>query len=378
LALPGDSSRFDYESLDPGRGLLFIAHLGAGQVIETDIRTSKVVRVITGLADVHGVLVVPALHRVYATATGDNQMAAIEEDTGQVLRRTPTGDYPDGLAYDPARHTIWTTNEAGGTETVIDAAAGAVRGTITLGGQAGNVAYDPVGNDGAGQMLADVQTLNQLAVINPVTLTITRHVALPGCDHDHGLTLDPLARLAFIACDGNARLLTLDLTTWHITGTSAVGDQPDVLAYDPIGHRLYVAAESGDLTILDNRNLHLSVTGRAHLAVGAHIVAVNPATHDSYYPIPAGPGGRLALLVYQPHPEPDTQLRRVAAENTISGCADRGSVVIRVGGGGNVRGRRSPGRGLGAIRRRGRSPRLRGLSRQHKSNTNLRLERRST
>ncbi|MEV3914782.1 hypothetical protein [Streptomyces canus] len=28
--LPGDGSRFDYESLDAGRGLLFIAHLGAG------------------------------------------------------------------------------------------------------------------------------------------------------------------------------------------------------------------------------------------------------------------------------------------------------------------------------------------------------------
>ena len=302
LALPGDRSRFDYESLDPGRGLLFIAHLGASQVIETDIRTSRVVRVITGLADVHGVLVVPALHRVYATATGNNQMAAIEEDTGQILHRTPTGDYPDGLAYDPARHAIWTTNEAGGTETVIDAATGAVRGTVPLGGQAGNVVYDPSGGHGTGQMLADVQTLNQLAVINPATLAITRHVALPGCDHDHGLTLDPPARLAFIACDDNARLLTLDLTTWHITGTSTVGDQPDVLAYDPASNRLYVAAESGDLTILDNHNRHLSVTGRAHLADGAHVVAVNPATHDSYYPIPAGPGGHPALLVYQPAP----------------------------------------------------------------------------
>jgi DNA-binding beta-propeller fold protein YncE len=302
LALPGDSSRFDYESLDPGRGLLFIAHLGASQVIETDIRTSQVVRVITGLAQVHGVLVIPALHRVYATATGDNQMATIDEDTGKILHRTPTGDYPDGLAYDPARRAIWTTNEAGGTETVIDAATGAVRGTVTLGGEAGNVAYDPSGYNGTGHILVDVQTLNQLAVINPAALTITRRVALPGCDHDHGLTLDPPARLAFIACDGNARLLTLDLTTWQVTGTSSVGDQPDVLAYDPAGHRLYVAAESGDLTILDDHNRHLTVTGRAHLANGAHVVAINPATHDSYYPVPAGPGGHPALLVYQPAP----------------------------------------------------------------------------
>jgi hypothetical protein len=101
LALPGHSSRFDYESLDPGRGLLFIAHLGDSQVIETDIRTSRVVRVISGLAGVHGVLVVPALHRVYATATAANQMAAINEDTGQILHRTPTGDYPTAWPTTP-------------------------------------------------------------------------------------------------------------------------------------------------------------------------------------------------------------------------------------------------------------------------------------
>ena len=72
LALPGDGSRFDYASLDPGRGLLFVAHLGASQVIEIDIHANRVVRVIDRVDQVHGVLVVPQLHRVYASATGAN------------------------------------------------------------------------------------------------------------------------------------------------------------------------------------------------------------------------------------------------------------------------------------------------------------------
>ncbi|GHE00855.1 hypothetical protein GCM10010339_17570 [Streptomyces alanosinicus] len=205
IALPGDNSRFDYASLDPGRGLLFIAHLGAGEVIEVDVRTNHVVRVIGDLPGVHGVLVVPALHRVYATASDANQVATIDETTGSVLHRSPTGDTPDGLAYDPVHGTVWTTNETGGSETVVDATTGAARGTVTLGGEAGNVAYDP----STRQMLVDVQTRNELAVIDPATLHITRRVPLPGCDHDHGLTLAPADRLAFVACDGNARLLTV-------------------------------------------------------------------------------------------------------------------------------------------------------------------------
>src|SRR5215475_1934134 len=72
VALPGGGSRFDYASLDAGQGLLFLAHLGAGEVVEVDVRGRFVVRVIGGLPGVHGVLVVPAKHRVYATATGTN------------------------------------------------------------------------------------------------------------------------------------------------------------------------------------------------------------------------------------------------------------------------------------------------------------------
>jgi len=102
VALPGDSSRFDYASLDPGRGLLFIAHLGASDIIEVDLHTHQVVRTIPNVTDVHGVLVVPALHRVYATATGDNQVLSLDEDTGTVL----TGHRPGPT------QTEWPTTRA--------------------------------------------------------------------------------------------------------------------------------------------------------------------------------------------------------------------------------------------------------------------------
>jgi hypothetical protein len=165
LALPGDHSRFDYASLDADGGLLFIAHLGAGEVLEVDVRAHRVVRTIRNLPQVHGVLVVPALHRVYATATGSNLVVGLDEDTGEVLTRTPTGEYPDGLAYDPRRGAIWTTNETGGSETVIDAVTGAARGTVALGGEVGNVAYDLIGD----QMLVAVHVPTPTATANPAT-----------------------------------------------------------------------------------------------------------------------------------------------------------------------------------------------------------------
>ena len=293
IPLPGGNSRFDYASLDAGRGLLFVAHLGASQVVEMNIRTGRVVQTIPGLSQVHGVLVVPGLHRVYATATGANMVVRIDENTGRVLGRTATGAYPDGLAYDPANGTIWTTNESGGSETVIDAATGAPRGTVRLGGEAGNVAYDPV----SGQVLVDVQSRNQLAVIDPATRSVIRRVPLPGCEDDHGLALDGSARLAFIACDINSALLTVDLNTWRVTATNIVGVEPDVLAFDPHAGRLYVASESGWVTVLRRDGHRLHVIYSSYLADDAHAVAVDPVTGRSYFPVLSAPGGHPAVLV---------------------------------------------------------------------------------
>jgi DNA-binding beta-propeller fold protein YncE len=298
VVLPGDGSRFDYASLDSARGLLFIAHLGASEVVEVDVHANAVVRTIPNVSQVHGVLVVPELHRVYATATGDNHMVTLDEDTGAVLNRAPTGVYPDGLAYDPKRGAVWTTNETGGTETVIDGATAAVRGNVDMGGEVGNVAYDPA----IDRMLVAVQGRGDLAMIDPATLAVATRIGLPGCDHPHGLALDVAAGAAFVACDGNAKLLSVDIAAAQVTNTNPVGQGPDVLAYDPGAHRLYVAAESGEVSVLDEQDGKLHVVGSDRLAEGAHVVAVDPTTHRSYYPIPSGSGGHPVLLERAPTP----------------------------------------------------------------------------
>jgi hypothetical protein len=74
-----------------------------------------------------------------------------------------------------------------------------------------------------------------------------------------------------------------------------------VLAFDPGAGQLYVAAESGWLSILTERNRRLTVTASGHLADDAHVVAVDPQTHRSYFPVPVGPDGRPALLAFDAH-----------------------------------------------------------------------------
>jgi DNA-binding beta-propeller fold protein YncE len=297
MTLPAPSTRFDYADIDPATKRLFVAQLGASRLLEIDTATRRVVRITTGLSEVHGVIVVPSLHRVFATATGTDQLVALDETTGTELFRTATGDYPDGLTFVRSTGQLWVSNESGGSESVIDAATGHLVGTVELGGEAGNVRYDPLHD----RVLVDVQSRNQIAVIDPHTRKIVAHPAVPGCDHDHGLILDPTNSRAFVACDGNAQLVVLSLPKLQPEGRVAVGDGPDVLAVDPVRGILYVAAESGVLTTLNIQTKPAGVTGRAQLGDNAHVVAVDPTNGHAYFPV-LNSHGQPTLLITEPNP----------------------------------------------------------------------------
>ena len=280
IPLPGYTSRFDYESLDPKTGLLFIAHLGDSRVLAFDTNAQKLVAEIPGVSDVHGVLAVPSPGRVYASATGTDEVVAINERTSQIVARIPGGDYPDGLAFDPAHHLLFVSDERGRTDTVIDTDTERRVATISLGSEAGNTQYDPVSR----RMYVDAQSNNELAAIDPNTRAVVGHYPLPGCDHDHGLNIDAPDRLAFIACDRNAKLLIFDLKTMRETEIDSVGKDPDVLCFDAGLHRLYVASESGVVAVFEERNRKLAKLGQAFLAHEAHSVAVD-GQHRVYFPL---------------------------------------------------------------------------------------------
>jgi DNA-binding beta-propeller fold protein YncE len=292
--LPGAANRFDYESVDAHAHRLYIAHMNDDTLLVVDTRTRRVVKKIHA-PGVHGVIAVPSLGRVYASATNDHEALTIDSRTGAVLARAPAGDYPDGLAFDPVEQHVFVSDESGGVETVLNAAGHRIA-TVSLGGDAGNVQYDA----GSQMVLAAVQSRDVVAVIDPKANRVVRTVSLPGCDHDHGLLVDARRRLAFVACDGNATLLTLDLRTWKVTGSSEVGDDPDVLAFDASLRHLYVAAESGVVAVFAERGRHLVKLGQAFLASSAHSVAVDSTTHQVYFPLERGANGRPQLLVMAP------------------------------------------------------------------------------
>lgn len=295
IPLGGNTTRLDYESYDSSRHLLFIAHLGDSAVIVFDTQTQRVVARIADVSKVHGVLAVPELGTVYASATGTNEVVAIDETSLKITARMPGGGYPDGMAYAPPVHKLYVSDEHGGTDTVIDVKTNTRVATIALGGEVGNTQYDPASK----HIFSNVQTRNQLLEIDPTTDKVLERIDLPGAQGNHGLLIEPGQPRAFIACEGNDKLLVLDLQMKKVTASFDVGKDPDVLAFDPGFQHLYVAGEAGVVSIFNVEAGNVSKIREAFVGPNAHVVAVDPNTHQVYFPL-MNLHGRTVLRIMRP------------------------------------------------------------------------------
>ena len=301
VRLPGSTSRFDYLSLDSPLHRLFISHMGDGRVIVFDTHSERVLADLPGFDGDTGITAVPSINRIYVSVTGSllnraigsGEIAVLDATTLRVLARIPGGRFPDGSAYVPQVHRLFVSDEFGGQELVINTTTNRVVTAIPLDGSAGMTAFDPT----SGNVLVNVQSRRVLAVIRPATNTIIARIALPAsCVHNHGLLIDPAGRLAFVACDGNARLLVLDLRTWRVVSSHTVGAQPDVLAFDARRDVLYVASESGIISVFGVKRHDVMKLWQGHVGEDAHSVAVDPRTGLIYVPI-RNLGGHPALKI---------------------------------------------------------------------------------
>lgn len=294
VPLPGGPTRFDYQSIDPSTGLLYLSHMGEGKLVVVDTRDDKVVADLSGYSTVTGVLAVPEEGKVFASAAGSHEVVVTDMKTLKVLARVKGAEFPDGIAYVPTEHKVFVSDESGGIDLVIDAITNRSLGRIPLGGEAGNTRYDPVGK----LVWVAVQTRNEMVSIDPRSQKVTGRFPLPGSDHPHGFAIDASTKLAYISCEGNDKLLVADLRTMKVLQTFAVAEGPDVLAIDEGLGRLYVACEGGAVDVFQTGKNGLRALGRFR-APNSHTVSVDLATHRVYAALKSV-AGRPVLWILEP------------------------------------------------------------------------------
>lgn len=293
VPLPGPANRFDYQTIDDGTRRLYVSHMNAGRLLVFDLDSSKVKTEIPGLDRATGVLAVPARHSVYVSAAGLHEVAVVDDRSLKIIATVGDIRFPDGIAYAPAEGKIFVSDESGEAVVAIDAATNRKRSTIDLGGEAGNTHYDSVSHC----VMTAVQSRNQIVAIDPAAERIVARYNLGGSDHPHGFAIDEAGRNAFVTSEESALLQVLDLRTMRVTSAAGVGAGPDVVAWDASSGRLYVASESGRLSVFDLEKGVLHRVEDIQLP-HAHTVAVDARTQRVYLPL-QDIAGRPELRILQ-------------------------------------------------------------------------------
>ena len=294
--LPGASTRFDYQEIDPTAGHLVVAHMDDASVLVLNLADASVAKLLPNIPTPRGVT--SGDGRIFATSS-PSTLVIFDATALSEIARVATGNGPDGVGYDPVDHVVGVSDQSDGAVSLISGSGQGARKQIVLGRETGNVVYDA----GRGSFWAaevNASPPDQLVQIDPVSQAATRRIDLPGCDGAHGVRIHPDGKSAFVACENNDVVVRVDLAGAQPIVSAPSGTGPDVMSIDPSMGWLYVAAESGDLVVFDISQPGLVAIDREHPGDGAHSVAVDPATHRAFFPLVKGPSGTPVMRIMSP------------------------------------------------------------------------------
>jgi DNA-binding beta-propeller fold protein YncE len=124
----------------------------------------------------------------------------------------------------------------------------------------------------------------EIVVVDPKQPgTIAQIFAIPSVG-PHGLDLDPDTQRLFCACDSR-ELITLDARSGKVLGQNPLSGSPDVVFFDRLHRRLYVAAgDPGTIEVFDTKSM--GKLGTVATEKGAHTFALAPAGDQVYAFLP--------------------------------------------------------------------------------------------
>ncbi len=293
IPLPGGPTRFEGQSFDRTNSRLYLAHSGDGELVMIDTRAKRLIANLPNFPGCTAVLAVPEMESVFIGVPGRDEVAVMNTASLKVTRLAG-GEYPYGMAWASDLGKMYVSDRRDTKVTVIDMRMNQRVTTIDLGGEAGNAIYDPATK----RILVNVRTSNELLEVDPATDFVANRLKLKG-KTPQGLVIAPNSRLAFAACQDDAKLLVIDLEKWNVRESLVTGPKPDMLAYDEELGMLYVGTESNVVSVFQVKGKDIDRMGEVEVGANAHSVCVNPMTHEVYIPL-ENVNGKPVLRVMSP------------------------------------------------------------------------------
>ena len=276
IPVAGDGS-WDYMAVDSKVRRLYVSH--GTEVDVLDANTGEVIGHILDTPGVHGIALVPMMHRAFISQGLSGHVAIVDTETLHTLRQVPAGKNPDAIIYDPATRRVFANNGGSESTTAIDAATGNVVGTLDLGGSPEYAAAD-----GAGHIYINLEEQNETIVVDSQTLRVDQRWPLNPCKAPTSMAIDRRSRRLFIGCR-NHFMTVLNIDTGRAVTALPIGDHVDATVFDPERHLIFCSNADGTLNIFRQLSAdeYRSVQ-TVKTALGARTMALDASTHRIFLP----------------------------------------------------------------------------------------------
>src|SRR6202162_1993066 len=227
---------WDYVTLDPARGYLFIGRRGDGVTV-FDVRTKKVVRNIDKSDDANAVVLIPEFDRGY-TINGDGSTTVFQLSTLKTLERIKVGDDADSAFYDPVTKQPAFTMGDSKKIAFVDAKTGKVVGELEMESKK----LDGTAPDGAGNLLMALRDRHSVVKIDVANRKVSAEWKTAPCEEPTGLDYDAAHKRIFVGCRGKSPVLAvLDADSGKVIATHDIGRGNDGVIYDPQTRKIYTS-----------------------------------------------------------------------------------------------------------------------------------------
>jgi len=288
--VPGDNG-FDYIVFDNSSNRLYVSHGIKVDVVDAD--SGKLLGKVEETPGVHGIAIVPALHRGFTTNGAEGTVSIFDTNTFETVKKIPVPKDPDFVFYDTHSKRVLVCHGDAAVITAIDPATGAVAGKIELGGGA-EAAVVSSKNDG-------FVNLEEQAVVvhfDPEKLAVKDKWPITGCKTPTGLAIDVANSRLFIGCRSKV-LAVMDAKNGKVITTLPIGERVDAVAFDGDNHLIFASNGDGTVSVVRQKGAdQYESVGDIQTQPSAKTMAFDPKTKRLFLsaaemePVPAGQRSR--------------------------------------------------------------------------------------
>ena len=268
--VPGNGG-FDYIVFDSSSNRLYVSHGTEVNILDAD--SGKVLGTVEDTPGVHGIAIVPSLHRGFTTNGGNATVSVFDTETFTTIKKISVPKDPDFTFYDSHTKRVMVCHGDAAAITAIDPEKQEVIGKVDLGGGAEAAVVDGKGN-GFVNLEEEAMVVN----FDPQALSVKAKWPITGCKTPTGLAMDTSNGRIFIGCRSKV-LAVMNSSNGKVITTLPIGERVDAVAFDRDNKLVFASNGDGTVTVIRQKGPNeYELAGDIQTQPSAKTMAFDPKT----------------------------------------------------------------------------------------------------